>query len=349
MVSCAGAGSALAADTVFNSSTPTGDRVNYPFFGNGSEALIQTFAAVGNPGFDDRDCEGIFSWDITSVPSGFKAAQYRVRSVQFKARATVQSASYAFEYDPTLDPVESYYPSTDAQYVADTDTGRPIELCAAGFRNGATLMGWTETSAFSTGAPIVPPAEGSRNIFPVGFDDAGNAIDASRNVRLRQAITPMAIGLCNLTPGTPIVNNTDFTFDVDLNRVGNLRYVQSGLSSGRLMFVLTSLQQAQTMGGGVYPRWYSKEASTILYPGAQPASLSVVVNLCVADVGGLGGTSEPDGQLSADDIVVFLRGFFAGDASIADVAQVGGTIGKDGQLTADDVIAFLGAFIGGCQ
>ncbi|MGH7131956.1 MAG: GC-type dockerin domain-anchored protein [Phycisphaerales bacterium] len=69
----------------------------------------------------------------------------------------------------------------------------------------------------------------------------------------------------------------------------------------------------------------------------------------IADVTGLGATPGCDGQLTADDIIVFLGAFFSGDTAIADVARLGGAIGHDGQLTPDDIVAFLAAFFAGCQ
>jgi hypothetical protein len=68
----------------------------------------------------------------------------------------------------------------------------------------------------------------------------------------------------------------------------------------------------------------------------------------LADVANLGGTPGRDGQLTADDLIVFLSDFFAQRRG-ADVARLGGGIGPDGQWTADDLIAFLGAFFTGCN
>jgi hypothetical protein len=68
---------------------------------------------------------------------------------------------------------------------------------------------------------------------------------------------------------------------------------------------------------------------------------------CVADIAGLGGSPGPDGDLTADDVITFIAGFFASQ-SISDVAGLGGQLGADGQWTVDDVIAFLNAFFGGC-
>ena len=67
-----------------------------------------------------------------------------------------------------------------------------------------------------------------------------------------------------------------------------------------------------------------------------------------ADVAQLGGSPGPDGQNTADDIIVFLDAFFAGNAAIADIAILGGAPGSDGLLTADDIIFFLGQFFSPC-
>jgi hypothetical protein len=61
------------------------------------------------------------------------------------------------------------------------------------------------------------------------------------------------------------------------------------------------------------------------------------------DVAGAGQTIGPDGDLTADDTVVFINWFFAFDPR-ADVAGQGQTIGSDGVFTADDIIVFIGWF-----
>ncbi|MGH7130445.1 MAG: GC-type dockerin domain-anchored protein [Phycisphaerales bacterium] len=67
-----------------------------------------------------------------------------------------------------------------------------------------------------------------------------------------------------------------------------------------------------------------------------------------ADIASLGGLAIPDGQLTADDIIVFLDAYFRNIFVVADVASLGGIAGPDGRLTADDVIVFLAAFFAGC-
>lgn len=74
-----------------------------------------------------------------------------------------------------------------------------------------------------------------------------------------------------------------------------------------------------------------------------------VTSACgLADVASLGGSIGPDGRLTADDIVVYLAQFFAGNAAVADIATLGGAPGADGQMTADDLVLFLARFFEGC-
>ena len=65
---------------------------------------------------------------------------------------------------------------------------------------------------------------------------------------------------------------------------------------------------------------------------------------CVADVAALGGAVGADGQLSADDIVVYLTNFFADNLVVADLASLGGAGTPDGAITSDDLVYFLSAF-----
>lgn len=69
---------------------------------------------------------------------------------------------------------------------------------------------------------------------------------------------------------------------------------------------------------------------------------------CIPDVAGVGGTIGADGQLTPDDLLVFITAFFGNNLAIADIAVLGGTAGHDGQLTPDDVVLFLAKFFEGC-
>ncbi|MGH7130448.1 MAG: FG-GAP-like repeat-containing protein [Phycisphaerales bacterium] len=67
----------------------------------------------------------------------------------------------------------------------------------------------------------------------------------------------------------------------------------------------------------------------------------------IANIVTIGGATTCDDELTADDVIAFLSGFFA-QQPISDVVGLGGVPGSDGQWTADDVVAFLSAFFAGC-
>lgn len=69
---------------------------------------------------------------------------------------------------------------------------------------------------------------------------------------------------------------------------------------------------------------------------------------CAADIASSGGSLGGDGQLSVDDVVVYLQSFFDGHTAVADLASLGGAPTPDGVLTVDDLVAYLAAFFAGC-
>ncbi len=66
-----------------------------------------------------------------------------------------------------------------------------------------------------------------------------------------------------------------------------------------------------------------------------------------SDIASAGQVVQPDGQLTADDLILQINWFFASDPR-ADVASSGQQPGADGQFTADDLIVFVGRFFAGC-
>jgi 1,4-alpha-glucan branching enzyme len=67
----------------------------------------------------------------------------------------------------------------------------------------------------------------------------------------------------------------------------------------------------------------------------------------LADVAGPGQSTGCDGELTADDIIVFIAWFAARDQR-ADVAGPGQSPAPDQEFTADDVILFISRFVAGC-
>ncbi|MFN7395788.1 MAG: GC-type dockerin domain-anchored protein [bacterium] len=86
--------------------------------------------------------------------------------------------------------------------------------------------------------------------------------------------------------------------------------------------------------------------------GSTTSTLAVLsVGSCgcgLSDIAGPGQSIGADGSLTADDIIVFLNWFFAGDWR-GDVAGAGQSSVPDGQFSADDIIVFLNRFFAGCS
>jgi hypothetical protein len=70
-----------------------------------------------------------------------------------------------------------------------------------------------------------------------------------------------------------------------------------------------------------------------------------VITACgAADIASVGQTIGADGELTADDIILFVTWFVALDTR-ADIAGAGQTRGADGEWTADDIILFIADFV----
>ena len=73
-----------------------------------------------------------------------------------------------------------------------------------------------------------------------------------------------------------------------------------------------------------------------------------LITSCPADVAQLGGSPGADGQLTPDDLVLFLQQFFNNNLAVCDIATLGGNPGADGQITPDDLVLFLSLFFSNC-
>ncbi len=364
------AGTAAMAQTVtVTRLTPNLDRWNYPFGDfQGIRSSAPTFTTNGVTGFDDRDAEVLIGFNTgPDVPTGMPLSHYNVQSLTVRLTVTVPDASAAFVYDPTQDPFQSYFASSDPFFIADADAGRPVELYACGYRPTSPAPGaplWSaltfqENSPFSSAAPNPPPARNNRNVFPVAFNELGQAVNVSNNVTGSAAeggrfeVAPLAVGTTTaVQPGEQVIEGATFTFSVNLALPGVREYVQRALAMGRLNLLVSSLHASQQPGGAPvpinYPVFYTKEN-----PFGAPAQLDLVVNLggmeCLADVTGIGGPPAiPDGLVTGDDFNAFIAAFAADDL-LADVTGIGGPPAMpDGLITGDDFNAFIGAFAAGC-
>lgn len=289
----------------------SGDRWMYPFnFSNGFEITAPTFGAILESGFDDRDSQFLLSWETAaSIPNGMGEDKYHVSRVV--VRATVAN-DMIWRYDPTPDPTASFYPTSDPQFVADEDAGRPVELFGVGYRNSASSATWNEYASFSTGVPDPGPAENWRDVFAATLDAGGIATDVSNQVRQRLNPIALAIGSTPLVaPGSLVPAGTEIEFDVDLCDPANRAYFARALDEGRLHLSITSLEPASGGpgggAGGEYPRFYTRENPSAV----SDPSLRVRIELEVR----LGEHADVNGDTLVDilDFLDFIGAFGDGD------------------------------------
>lgn len=296
--------SALAGPVSIGYDQPSRDRWMYPFNSTpGVRQEVGIFAALEIPGFDDRDAQFLLGFDTTGqVQPGQGIANYHVASMRLRLRI---SRGDLFVYDPTFDLVATSYSPGSAGYVPDADPGKPIELFGAGYRNGSTALTFCETCPFG-GQPVVPPAEGARNVFAAVFDSNGAATDVSRQVRLQFDAMPMAIGQTEaVSPGSPVPANAEFTFDLDLCDSLTRQYVQRALNDGTLNLIATTLLGVPGPGVTDYPTFYTKENPIAQSLGYSPR-LEMVVNI------GLRSDFNNDGILNLADFGAFQTAFATG-------------------------------------
>ena len=366
------AASALGQTYVVESISPWMDKWSYAFGDStetGTRPTAPTFTSLWNNSspvaFDDRDSEFLLGFKTApqtspvraGVPEGFPAARYRVLEAVVTLTAVVSSPQNTWLYDPSHDPVATYLNpgnaaaqppvAADPALQPDADAGRPVEIFLAGFRNGYTSSTFPEDGEF---APQGPSFVGVRNVYPVDTAGPGGTLrDVSNNVTGLGApfeVFPAAVGQAPLTPGDPVANGQQITFTLDVNNAGVQAYLQNAMREGALSVLTSSLHPAPFQGVGPrnYPVWATRQ-----YPIASyRPTLRLSARLCFADVAGPGQSPSADGQFTADDIIVFLNGFFASQSDLADVAGPGQALGPDGQFTADDIIVFLNAFFAGC-
>lgn len=331
-----GATPALAQVVTVDLSIPTLDRWMYPFASTpGVEPIGLTFGAILQDGFDDRDAQVLLGFDTGGwIATGQPLERYQIESLRVTAFV---SNDLVAKYDDTFDPVSTLYADTDPTQTPDVDPGKPVELFGVGYRNGQSSATFAETTAFAN-VPPFPPTEGVRSAFAASFDQNGQLIDLSRQVRQRFDATPWAIGMTSaVQPGQLMPAGTELSFNVDLCAPGVRQYFQQALAEGRIRVMVTSLEPASGgPGGGTgtpeYPGFYMKEDPVATTLG-WTATLHAVVKVgSIADMNG-------DQGVTIDDLLLFLDAFESGAAP----ADVNGDCG----VTIDDLLAFLVAFEAG--
>ncbi len=324
-------GFAFAGPVEFNYAQPTLDRWMYPFNQTpGTEGEARIFAALGLQGFDDRDGQFLVGFETSAqVPTGLGASNYFVWKARLRLRV---SQPDRFVYDPSFDSVATSFPPSHPGFVPDVDPGKPVELHGAGYRNGFTALTFCETCTFG-GPPLVPPAEGARNVFAAIFDAQGVATDASRNVRQEFEAPGLAVGQTTAAaPGALVPQAAEFVFDIDLCSPGARDYLRRSLNDGVVNLVATTLLPVAGPGATDFPNFYTKENPIAQILGYQP-KLELIVTQ------GKRSDFNNDGSLTIADFIAFQAAFVAGSPA-ADMSE-------NCQLTVSDFVVFQGLFVGG--
>lgn len=233
--------------------SPALDRWMYPHNATpGSRPTAPVFGTLGDEsGVDSRHGQFLIGFDLTNgVAPHLGPSRYLLRRCRLSLTV---SRDQSFVLDPTPDDPATYLPSGHPEGVPDADAGRPIELFGVGYRNGFIAETFVED------APFGSPAMGERNAYAAGFDARGVLIDVGNNVGKTNAafpnfeVVPFAVGTSSMVaPGDIVPAGTVIDFELNLEDPLVAGYLQAACHTGRLRFLLTSLQ---TSGFGGQPAW----------------------------------------------------------------------------------------------
>ncbi len=225
------------------------------------------FATFGDgAGVDTRHAQHLLGWDTgASIPPGRGPTRYLVQ--RCRVTLTVNRGNL-FAYDPTADALRTYFETNHPAWLPDIDTGRPIELFGAGYRNGFTAASFDQCALFGSNAT------GQRNAFAAGWSTNGELVDVSNNVGKTNAafapfaVAPFAIGqTTNVAPGQLVPAGARITFDLNLTDPLVRSYVQSALDSGTLRLMVSSLHTSGgQFGAPSYPDFATHFNEVVLDP-----------------------------------------------------------------------------------
>jgi len=238
------------------------------------------FGTMGDEaGVDARHAQHLIGWDTSAlVSTNLGPSRYLIRA----ARVTLTiNRGNLFLYDPTPDDYRSFFPTNDPNHLPDTDAGRPVELFGVDYRNGFDAASFDQCSPFGTNAPT------QRNAFAAGWSTNGVLIDVSNNVgKTNEAfppfeVSPFAIGqTTNVAAGELVPPGATLRFDLNLSDPFVLQYVQSGLNTGRVRWMVTSLHGSSGQTGAPsYPDFVTRFNQAALDPTRLELEVSMVRDL----------------------------------------------------------------------
>jgi hypothetical protein len=316
-----------AYSEVFTSiyTAPDYDRWMYAYNATpGSRIVGPTFTGYLSGNIDDRYGQTFVGWVTIDIPTDLPPSAYRVISMSMD----IAIANDTVYLDNTADDRASHEPEG-----TDSDPGRPFHLSGAGFRNDFNAETFGEDGPHPFGAGV-----GGRNVYALGFDEDGQAIDISNN--LTEQFDPKLFAIGNsddCQPGEFLPELARVQFDVDVNDPFISCYLSEALSFGTLDLVLSSLHSGSQDGSGSYPNWILKEHVLIDIGATTGATLTLEVE--VIEPSGVPGDTNGDAAVDVDDLLNVLGDYGTCPCCPTD-------FDGDDSVTVDEVLAVIGGWTG---
>jgi hypothetical protein len=241
-----------------------------------------------------------------------------------------------------FDPATSTFVAIDAGLTTPTRVGRPVAATFGGVTrlyapvNRAPGLGAFAIAAFDATTWTDVIAQGRLTFLLNGLVDQGGSVDTLTFFNDGAGPALFIKGSFNALDGALISpriarwNGTTIA-SVGAGMTGNIA------------------APAITYDDGTGPALWIGSSSSITPASTGLAVLKRVACPCgPSDIAGPGPTPGADGELTADDVILFINAFTASNLAIADIAGPGPSVGADGELTADDVILFITRFTAGC-
>jgi hypothetical protein len=239
----------------------------------------------------------------------------------------------------TSDPLAPCVPASQAVVLTP---GEYFVAVAQRFADGFTCAtGYTQYLLSLTGTPCAQP-QVTQNPANVATSLGSTITFTGAMTQPQDVVYTWQWGRLISDTNPPLVAWNDL-FDGEFGDIFSTAMI-SGSSTGTLTISDVDAAMASVPGGLRF-----RLKGELCAPNfTNAALLSFGIQACTAsDVAGANQSVGADGTLTADDIIVFLGWYFAGDTR-ADVAGANQSTTPDGQFTADDIIVFLGRYFAGC-
>ena len=311
----------------------TADRWMYPFNATpGYRPAGSVFGYNAYPdetSFDNRDGQIIVAFDTSEiVPTGQGAEGYDVSTMTFQITLAGNASG---PIDPTVDDWRTYLPEEAKGALPDEDPGRPIELFAAGFRNGYERLTWAEGDSFSDTDLF---GQNTRNVFSAEITPDGSLRDVSSSCTRDFTAIPLAIAsFPGYEAGETPVEGEVATFELDTSDPLIQGWLGESLDEGRLVFAVTSLIGA-SQGDSVLTQFYLRE-NPLVEVGVRESSV-ITFSVDIIDVCEIPEDLNGDCIVDGADLGIFLSRWNTADES-ADYNE-------DGIVNGGDLGRLLAAF-----